>query len=338
MQKRGHKVSLVAPRESQIFKRSEAAGIPCLPMSFKRSAWARDFFILKRFFKKESVAVLNPHSSRDGWLAGLAGRSAGVPLILRSRHIEVDYPNRFTSRIAFGRLPHHVLTTSDKIKNRLITELSLKPADVTTIATGIDIEIYSGPRISTIRKELKIASDVPIIGMVTVLRSWKGHPFFLEAAYSVLKSLPDTVFVIAGDGPQRENIERKIIDLGLTSNVLLLGHRSDVENILKGLNALVLPSTAHEGIPQIILQAHASQTPVIGTNVGGIPEVVCHMETGLIIPHSDSTALAAAILEVLQNPSASASRAAKGNVFVAREHSQAVMAKKLEAIYNRYCV
>ena len=131
------------------------------------------------------------------------------------------------------------------------------------------------------RAELKLAPDVALVGMISVLRSWKGHATFMEAAAKLLADSGRRVhFVIAGDGPAREEWTQFIKDKPWAGNVTLLGHRADVPNVLASLAVLVLPSYAHEGIPQIILQAQAMARPVVATTIGGIPEVVEDGVTG----------------------------------------------------------
>src|SRR5204862_1422704 len=127
------------------------------------------------------------------------------------------------------------------------------------------------------------------VGMISVLRSWKGHDYFLEAAARILKKRQDVRFVVAGDGPRRETIRNQIAALGQQEKILTLGHREDVPNILASLAVLVLPSTAHEGVPQILLQAQAMGKAIVATTVGGIPEVVTDGETGLLVPPKDGT-------------------------------------------------
>lgn len=301
MRARGHTVRLVAPPNAQIFAKAQAAGLPVEPFSAARLAYPWSILRLAARFRAWKTEVVNTHSSRDGWIAGIAARLAGVPILIRSRHIDVDYPNTFFSRIAYRGLPHHVLTTSSQIRNNLIASLGLDPGTLTNLPTGLDLGKFPLSRSGTLKKELGLAPDTRLIGMISVLRSWKGHRYFLEAA-AALKGEPGLVFVIAGEGPMRGQIESWIGDLGLQEHVRLLGHREDVANLLASLEAVVLPSYAHEGVPQILLQAQAVGCPAIGTTVGGIPETLTEGKTGLLVPPRDSAALAAALRSFLGDP------------------------------------
>jgi glycosyltransferase involved in cell wall biosynthesis len=138
--------------------------------------------------------------------------------------------------------------------------------------------------------------------MISVLRSWKGHATFLDAAAKILGSGRRVHFVIAGDGPGRDELAAKIAGPPWKGNVTLLGHRDDVPAVLAALELLVLPSFAHEGIPQIILQAQAMARPVVATTVGGIPEVVEDGVNGFLVPPRNPAALAEKIELLLDHP------------------------------------
>jgi glycosyltransferase involved in cell wall biosynthesis len=143
-----------------------------------------------------------------------------------------------------------------------------------------------------LRQELGLAPDVALVGMISVLRSWKGHATFLDAAAQLLRARPGRIhFVIAGDGPGRQELTDKIAAEPWRGRVTLLGHRADVAAVLASLDVLALPSYAHEGIPQIVLQAQAMAKPVVATAIGGIPEVIADGATGLLIPPQDPAAL-----------------------------------------------
>ncbi|MFH1066526.1 MAG: glycosyltransferase [bacterium] len=333
MQKRGHYVLLAAPERSTICKRCRDAGFPVFAFHDEKWRYPVAIMELARLFRRQKVQIVNTHSSRDGWIGGLAARLARVPLIIRSRHIDVTYPNRFLSRIAYGRLPHLVLTTSNKITDGLLVSLDLNPAKVITVPTGVDLKKFHPDVKSDLRKELGMDPNVKLIGMASVLRSWKGHYDFLIAARAIAKKYPSVRFVIAGDGPMKETVIRQIEELELTQHVSLLGHRNDVPQVLAALDIVVLPSTAHEGIPQTMLQAMAMGKPVIGTRVGGIPEVIEDGWNGLLVPSRDAAAIAQAALRLIDNHTLRDNLTKKARETILQRHSLDTMCETLEGIY-----
>jgi glycosyltransferase involved in cell wall biosynthesis len=333
-QRPGGQTWLIAPPESEIARRALAAGISLLPQRFSKLTYPLQALRLAGWLRRKRIQVLNPHSSRDGWLLGIAGRLARVPLIIRTRHIDVDYPNRWISRHAFTTFADHVLTTSDRI-TRHFQEMFALPGDrITTVPTGIDIQVFSptGPK-ATLASSTQ---EVPLIGMVSVLRSWKGHPLFLEAATMLRQAGFPAHYVIVGDGPQQAQIRDTITRLDLADVTTLTGHREDVPAILRALSVLVIPSTKHEGVPQIGLQALATRTPVVGSDVGGIPEIIRPGETGRIFPNGNAAALAAALRETLEQSRQTQAFSERGRALVETNHSLEVMLDKLDALYLRH--
>jgi glycosyltransferase involved in cell wall biosynthesis len=333
-QARGSQVWLVAPPESQISARARAAGLPQVPLQASKPAFVFSVIRLASWLRRERIDVLNPHSSRDGWLLGLAGRLARVPFIVRTRHIDVDYPHPWVSRQVFTTLADHIITTSDKITAHFRAMFQLPENRVTTIPTGIDIRRFS-PQAAAASLHPE-QGRVPLIGMVSVLRSWKGHTTFLQAAQILQQQPFPARYVIVGDGPIRHGIEAEIAARGLEKIVTLAGHREDVPEVLRALNLLVIPSTKHEGVPQIGLQALACQIPVVGSDAGGIPEIIRPGETGRIFPAENAEALAQRIREALAEADATRALAERGRAMVESRHSLDHMLDTLDALYQRH--
>jgi glycosyltransferase involved in cell wall biosynthesis len=336
MRTHGHWVALAAHPGSAIATRAREAGMTFYPLRTHKALLPLEVVRFAAWLKKHGVEVVNTHSSNDGWLAGLAARLAGKPILIRSRHIEVDYPNRFWSGFAFRTLPHRVITTSQRIADRLVAELGIAPERVSCIATGVDLARVDPATTRTLRQELDLTPDVALVGMISVLRSWKGHQTFLDAAARLVRESKRPLhFIIAGEGTMRVVLPDMIKQAGLEEKVTLLGHRTDVPNILASLDVLVLPSYAHEGIPQIILQAQAMARPVVATTIGGIPEVVEDGVTGLLVPPRDDIALAEKIGALLNDPALAVRLSQAGRTQIEATYSLDAMGGKLLALYEQ---
>lgn len=335
MRARGHWVALAAHPNSAIARRARDAGMRFHALRTHKALLPFEAARLAVWLLWNRVDLVNTHSSNDGWLAGLAARLAVRPILIRSRHIEVDYPNRFWSRLAFT-LPRHVITTSQRIADRLVAELGVPADHVSCIATGVDLGRFDPGLPGTLRKELNLAPGTALVGMISVLRSWKGHATFLDAAARLLKNASRPVrFIIAGEGPGREVLTEKISREPWKDNVTLIGHRTDVPNILASLDVLVLPSYAHEGIPQIVLQAQAMARPVVATTIGGIPEVVADGVTGLLIPPRDDEALANRISSLLDDPARATRLGKAARQSIEENYSLNAMGQRLLELYDR---
>jgi glycosyltransferase involved in cell wall biosynthesis len=257
-------------------------------------------------------------------------------LLIRTRHIDVDYPQPWLSRLAFTTFADHVLTTSGKISGHLKSTFCLHDHHVTTVPTGIDLARFApdGPKADLF--EEGNPDRLPVVGMVSVLRSWKGHPVFLEAA-GLLKARGIKIrYVIVGEGPVREKILQKISEGNLSEEISLTGHREDIPEVLRALDVLAIPSTGHEGIPQIGLQALACETPVVGSDAGGIPEIIRPGDTGRIAKAGDAAELADAIEAALADREATQRMAKNGRRLVEQHHGLEHMLDRLEDIYRQH--
>jgi glycosyltransferase involved in cell wall biosynthesis len=335
-QQRGAWVALLAPENSEVLQRGREIGIEVQSLDTRKSRYPITAIRLKRWLRANDVQVVNTHSSRDGYLVGAAARLARVPLLIRSRHIDVGYPNPRISRHAFTTFSDHVLTTSEKITGHLKSTFCLQDDHVSTVPTGIDLARFApdGPKADLF--ENGNPDQHPVVGMVSVLRSWKGHSVFLEAAKLLKAQGVKARYVIVGEGPVRESILQTISECNLNAETSLTGYREDIPEVLRALDVLAIPSTGHEGIPQIGLQALACETPVVGSDAGGIPEIIQPGEMGRIVKTSDAGQLADAIEAALTKPETTRRMAENGRRLVEQHHGLEHMLDRLMEIYSRH--
>ena len=132
----------------------------------------------------------------------------------------------------------------------------------------------------------------------------------IRAIPDVLSLYPDTNFVFCGGGPLQNNLAELAESLGVAGNVHFLGVRNDVPELLNDSYASVLPSLA-EPLGNAVIEAMAMKKPVVGSDVDGIPEMIVHGSTGLLVPPGDSDALASSLIHLLEDPARTASMGVK---------------------------
>jgi glycosyltransferase involved in cell wall biosynthesis len=168
---------------------------------------------------------------------------------------------------------------------------------------------------------------------VAILRRKKGHHVLLDAVPEILRAVPEAVFVMAGNGPQRDNIEGKIRSLDLSKKVFLLGLRKDVPNVIASLDLFVLP-TLEEALGTAFLEAMAMEKPVVGTRVGGVGEVIEDGVNGHLVPPENPATLARAIVDILRDREKGRRMGIEGRKIVQEKYTVEVMCAKMSSLYR----
>jgi glycosyltransferase involved in cell wall biosynthesis len=199
-------------------------------------------------------------------------------------------------RIRFNRQwGRRIIAVSQSVKSELLSRTSLPPETVSVIHAGVDVPASaSAPAVLS-------PGRVPVVGTAGPLEAVKGHVFFLGAAQRVAAVHPETEFLVAGAGPEEENLRRLARELGINRNVTFASNLYDFSASLAAMDIFCLPSL-RQGLGTIMLEAMALGRPVIASGVGGIYSVVRNNETGLVVPPSDSASMADRILELLHDP------------------------------------
>jgi glycosyltransferase involved in cell wall biosynthesis len=164
----------------------------------------------------------------------------------------------------------------------------------------------------------------------------KGHDVLLTAFRRVTDQEKDVHLIIAGDGPERTRLHALCLALGLQDRVTFLGEasRERVRELLAGCEFLV-SSSWHEGMPIVALEAMASGKAIVGTRVGGFPELVSDAETGLLVPTGNPDSLAKAMLLLLQNPGQRETMGKRGRDFVKAHHGFAQIVDQYLDVYRQ---
>jgi len=331
----GHRVLLAGDPRGELFRRASRAGLSAFPLKFGGTGNLRAWRNLRRLLRHEQVDILNTHSSLDSWVGFLAWLTmTGRPRLVRTRHLSTPVARSWPTRRLY-LAPAAVITTSQAISELLHQRLGVPRARLHTIPTGVSLADFTprrpDPRLAA---GVGLPAGVLVFGTVSVLRSWKGHLYLLEALKYVLEKGQTSALIIVGEGPYRPVIEEKIQEVGLAEHVRLVGHQENIPEWLALMDVFVLASYANEGVPQALLQALAMGKPVAATRTGGIPEVIVPGETGLLAPPRDSRALAENMSRLAHDEPLRAKLGQQGQQVVASRYSLERMADALEALYG----
>jgi glycosyltransferase involved in cell wall biosynthesis len=182
---------------------------------------------------------------------------------------------------------------------------------------------------SEIRINLGISNDSIVIGTAGKLNPGKGIFPLLTAVHQVSKNQPKIKLLFVGDGPSRDQLEQEAQQLSLQDDVIITGFREDMNRMYAVIDIFILPSICQEAFGMVLVEAMAMGKPVIGTAVGGIPEIIRHEINGLLVAPQDPDALATAIMRYLSDKDFSQTMATAAFNTVATIYSEETLKRRL---------
>jgi len=323
----GHNVELVCPNDAALGVRARAEGFAVHHARMRAGADVRSMAKIRALLAKRRFDVLNTHSGHDTLIAGTAGRLAGTPLVVRTRHLALP----ITSLATYNWIPHRVIAVSHYVRNYLISA-GVHENRVDTVYDGI----VKPERLvhSSLRDELGLDSSAVIAAIVAMLRGNKGHDELIAAVRPMMIERPNLHVVMAGEGGDFDRLKAMIADFGLIGRIHLLGFRNDINNVLRGCDLFVLP-THQEALGQAFIEAMAMGLPVIGTQVDGVPELIDCGVNGLLVPARDVDALRVALTRLVDDASLRARFGLAGRIKTDRNFTVEVMARETVDLYLR---
>jgi glycosyltransferase involved in cell wall biosynthesis len=296
----------------------EAAGIRhfAVPMTRRITPITdlRCLWELFRIMRRERFDVVHTHTPKAGLLGQLAARLAGVPIVANTLHgfyfhdDTKPWLRRFyiwMERVA-ARCSDTILSQNREDMATAVAERIASPEQLKWLGNGIDVARFDRRRLAdssleSMRRELGIDSDAPVVGFVGRLVEEKGILDLLEAAKTVVLAIPNTQFLIVGpyDDDKPDALRPDVAEqYGVAANCHFVGMRNDMPELYGLMDVLVLPSY-REGFPRAPMEASAMEVPTVVTDIRGCREAVDHGENGLLFPVGDADALARSLVELL---------------------------------------
>lgn len=296
MRDRGHHLEAICQPQAMLVPRLRDEGFTVHTVAMGGMAnFYKAIFRIRRILKQGRYDVLNTHSRRDTLIAGLAGRIAGTPLIVRTRHLA----RRPNSLLSYTVIPHRVTTVSDYVRQGLL-DRGVNPGHVATVYSPVEMPADIGP--STLRQELGLSDSDIVVGCVAVMRRPKGYNDLVDALEPLMNTRPDVHAVFVGGGsPVFEEVAAYVAHKNLSHRIHMLGRRNDVPSLLAGFDIFAL-ATHHEASGTVFVEAAAAGLPVVGTNVGGVSEMFQDGVTGFLVPVRNPPAMAQALEKLIESP------------------------------------
>lgn len=265
----------------------------------------RAFIKIYKIIKRIKPDIVHTHSSKAGFIGRLAAKLAKAPSVVHTPHGHIFYG------YGFGRLKTKFYIFLEKLASVFTSKIialtngekneSLrfgigKDNQWTIIHSGVEAWAGGNSHRAEVRNEFNIPEDAVIVGTVARLEHVKGVKYLIEAIPLITSPL---FFLIIGDGDERGELELMVKNLRLR-RVIFTGMRSDVPELMSAIDIYIQPSL-NEGMGKTIVQAQYAGLPVIATQVQGIPDLIEHGKTGILVPPQDPRSIANAINELAQN-------------------------------------
>ena len=301
--------------------------IHCLGLDSKYDfrGWER----LKALVSKNRYDVVHTHLFPANYYAAAVLRHFPASIWLYTEHNVWNRRRRFPAlrmveNVVYARF-RRIIAVSELVAASLRRWLPSLASKVVMIPNGVPMSAFQQKtwcaRDLTERTVLFAGRLEYVKGVDILLRAFAKFP-------------SPTTLLLAGDGAQRETLERLTLDLELSSSVKFLGFRSDIAALMREADCVVLPSR-WEGLPMVMLEAMALGTPVIASAVGGIPEVIEDDITGWLVPPEDVDSLAGALLQALTDTEKAQRIAVAAHARIKTDYSVEVLARRTLALYHQ---
>ena len=328
-------VKAVLPHDSLLVDAVKALDVPVIAMeemedkSFDKKAMKA----LVKLFREEKPDIVHTHASMT---ARMAARTALVPSIFNTKHCMESapgiLPKKIVRREVNGAFSDKIIAVSRAVRRSMV-HAGTRPEQIAVVYNGIEpIAIPSAEEKATLLQSYGGKAGEKAVGMVARLEEVKDHETFLLAAQNVLEKRKDVRFYIVGDGSLREELERRVLELGISEWVTFTGFIKDVEKIEVALDIAVITSKA-EALCLSIIESMIAGIPAVGTDSGGVAEVIQHGENGFLVPVGDADELAERIEELLADDEKRKAFGAHAKKYAESMFMADKMTKRIEKLY-----
>ena len=335
------RVCAIVLNDGRLASELQESGVETKVISEQEMSFGRIVINASEYLRGRKVEVIHSHRYKENLLGVLLALRYPVRLV-RTQHGQPEPYAGFSGvkqRFVYAvdrQLGRH---TADRVVS-VSTDLTgylrghIAPTKVAVIRNGIALDkVHSKLTKAEAKQRLFIKADAPVIGTATRLTAIKRLDIFIETAACIAKILPGARFVIAGGGSEESRVRECISQAGLEHQVLLLGPRTDIYDVMRAMDVMLLTSD-HEGLPMALLEAMALGIPVVSRKVGGIPEVVECGETGMLVDSAAPEDLAKACISVVGDDAFRKRIAANARRLIEEQYSAEKNAADVAEIYR----
>jgi glycosyltransferase involved in cell wall biosynthesis len=332
LRERGDESLLVCPPGSRAEAEAARRGFETRAVAMRSDASALAALRIRRALRTARPDLVHLHSGRANWLGGLAAWSLGLP-VLTTRRMDRAVRRGPRTRLLYGRIARRAVAISPAVEACLLAG-GVARSRVRVISSAVDArDLVARRGRAETRRALDAAEERVCALVLAALVRRKGLDVLLDAlARAPLRDAPLTLW-IAGEGPERSDLEARAAAQGIAPRVRFLGRRDDKADLLGACDLLVLPSR-REGLGVAALEAMACGRAVVASRVGGLADAIAHELTGLLVPPEDPDALAEALARLTRDPELRARLGAAGPGRIAEGFAAAQMCDAYARLYR----
>jgi L-malate glycosyltransferase len=295
--------------------------------------------IIRRLYavmKERDIHVVRAHKYSASLYGRIAAKLAGVPVVITSVHGNYRKDLRFERKIAnkmLSRVTDRIVAMSESIRADIIKYDNIDPEKVLVIKNGVDTVLFSPlANAGGIREKLALKDNETVIGFVGRLVPAKGLSYLISAFENVKMELGHVKLLIVGSGHLMEPLKVMVRDKGLSNDIIFLGERTDIPQLLGVMDLFVMPSIA-EGLPNALLEAMAAARPVLVTCAGGMGEIIEDGVNGLVVPVGDMASLSGGLRKLVKDSSFAQALGAAARQCIENKYSIRATARAWEDLY-----
>ena len=294
-----------------------------------------------RYIKQHKIQLVHTFENIGSLFGLIAAKLSGIPVVCSAIRNGKDqnYKLKISTKVIANFADILVANSQAGFKNRF---RSIKP-NFKVIYNGIDFKRFKNNYSDTsrLKEGIGIKEYKKVVGMVASLSKNKDHRTLLNAAQIIVKEYPDTVFLIIGDGKERNYLEDIVTKMNLRKNVIFLGYRNDVDSLLNILDVAVLQTNTDvhlEGISNAVIEAMAVGIPVIASEGGGTDEIIKNRINGITVKPKSPIETADAIKTILNNEQKAKRLSENAKIFVKEKFNYKRYVEEYENIYKNLVI
>lgn len=325
----GHHVEVLSPHGGWLSEDLKRKGIPAHTTDMKGAGWFRTVGYLMRLIKQERIGVIHTHLTRATYFGFVAGTLRRVPVVAT---VHIANHDQIYKRMARGN--NRLVAVSNFVRGMLHGR-GIKDKHIDTVYNGTDFADIAPSEPDTVLNEFAIPRERRLVGLVGRVAKEKGHLLLVRAMKPILDEHPDAHFMFVGR--VESQFEPELMDAihteGVPERLTMTGNRTDVPRLIDSFAFSTMPSSI-ETFGMAAVEAMARGKAVVASRVGGLPEVVRHGQTGLLVDLR-SEGLAEAVNYLLSNEEECGRMGVTARRLVEQKFTLGAMVSRLEDVYHR---